>query len=743
MSKLNSKIVGSKSTISALSAASTIIKELGTKRGELSDYSGRVLGTESFSAENADAGATTVENALKKSPILKGASPAAIESARIVMAAVGDTNSYARKLGTESYSNAMAWANDDGYSSESVLGTEYFSDKDLGKHLEKSLLLNVRVAEQTPFAEAFFKTIAVDPSDSGVTFRMKKLRVHRGARHSLFTDRAREFKPRNAIDALTDPTILRGDDLALVPYKPETQEHDEHFVSEDLFPARYADVAGQKIRTSYLNFDVTERNLLALAASPLLIGNNLLNETDEIAEGAELARVLVSVRKKGQALADGSFIELTTRGMGYAGLDKTVQGDGRELQLAFRANMFRLTGDTKDYKGDTIEAVSALKSGGYQLQYEIQMNNFVRADRGLETVNKPTTHKRKVVDNSGEQKEISGPIKSMVDNIVIEVVGYDYAMTLTNENKRSHGLLADAYWFDENYKIRLTDPITTKTPPTGVEVDDSSKLEDLISLVNIGNENKAVDRMIEYTNTLREVCKTIVDDFDEKPAPISGIARHFIRPWLEEDVFDISKVVGSLSTKDDVENARMGLINMIRAQVSVALQRSRLLTNLRASSGNFELTPTVTIGTDTVVADLLQIMGDANLLGRDINTKVVTTNDIRFYPKNKATGKVERRLQWAFTIDADGESYQFFNYGHHLWVPPLVSNTQLTREGSTAQELTVQPRNLHVVNVPVGGVITVIGTEEWYKVRKHFAIEFTNPVTVEKEEDEGSVVPTP
>lgn len=737
MAKL-SKVCSSPVIAAALVDAKTLITGVKREEAQLGDYSKRILGVEGYNKQTAESGATVVNGEINKSSLLKGASEAGKEAARVLMAGVGDVAGYARTLGTESYA-ALEFANANGYSADTVLGTEYFSDKDLASHLEKSVVLNVRVAEQTPYAEKMYRTMVIDPSDTGATFRAKKLRVHRGARHTLLTDKARKFEPRNAIDALTDPTILKGDDLQLVPFMPADNSADEHFVNKDLFAPRTVKVAGHDVRTSFLNFDQGERNLLALCANPVLIGNNLLNETDEIAEGMALKSILVNVRKQGQAAADGSFVVLNVLNMAFSGLDKTPQGDGREMQLSFRNNLFTLDKNTKDFFGADVPALTSLATNEYQLQYEVVFNSYVLTNLGTEKPQKPTVNKRKVVDAQGTEQKIEGSVKTLVDGIVIEAMGYEYAATLTNENKRQHGLLADAFWFEENYKIRLGDPITTKTPPTGVEVDDSSKLEDLISLVNIRNENLAVERTIEYTDALREVCKAITNDFDQNPAPISGIGRHFVRPWLEEDDFDVSKVVTTLATKEDVDNAKAGLTNLLRAQVSVALQRSRYLTALRATSGCGDKQPKVLITTDTVVADLLQITGDTRLLGEHIESEVVTTNDLRYYPKN-GEGEHVRRLQWVLTVDGDGQDYQIYNWGTHLWVPPLVSNTQLTREGSTAQELTVQPRNLHVVNCPVTGVIHVKGLDNWMKVRKAIAIEVAGG---KLEVESTDVTPTP
>lgn len=730
MAKLKSTIKGSQATLGLISAAREWKTQIQANANEgLGDYSKRVLGTEGFNETQADLGDNNVSTALNKVGSKFGNLKAPQrEALKILAAAVGHEKEYARVQMTENF-DSRDW-NIEGYGSNSVLNTEYFSDQVLAQHLEHSIVLNLRVTQQTPYAERMYRTISIDPSDTGATFRAKRLRVHNGMVHSLDPAVSKELNARNAIDGLTDPTVLEGNILDLVPHMPEDGKADDHFVSPDLFePIDLKINMGVKVRTSYLSFGKTERtSYLALCAHPQLVGANLLNETDEIAEGAVLSSLLISVRSKGQALADGSLVELPTLGRQYHGFQKTQEGDGRQLVLNFRNNTYQLEATSTDYKGAAIPALSALAAQGYQLQYEPRFTNYLNTSTAKEEIGVPTVTKRGLFDAKGQQVE-SGAVTSILDNIVIEVIGYKYAATLTNDNRRSAGLLADAFWFDENYKVRLGSPITTKTPTNVGEVDDSSRLEDLISLVNIRNENLAVTQTLTYTQTLKEVSKTIRDDFNPDVSGLTGIARHFIRPWYEENTIDFRKgAVLTQNSKEAVANARTTLVDRLRSQVSVALQRSRYITALRASSAQFDKKPHVLITCDTVTADLLQLVGDSNLLGSDITSEIVTTNDLRYYPYDAAEETHIRRLQWVFTIDEDTNEYQIYAWGTHLWCPPVVSNTTMNRQGGIANELTVQPRNLHVVNCPITGVIFIKGLEQWMSTDKTYATEIIGEV---------------
>lgn len=729
--KLNSKHTGSKSTIAALSAVKTFANNLRAKTGELGDFQRRTLGTEGFSEATADSGSSLVATELSKvAPKLGKLSGAQHEALTCLAASIPSPSAYAQKLLTESFDSGKKWANGDGQGAESTLNTEYFSDQVLAKHIENSMVLNLRVTQQTPYAEKMYRTVTIDPSDTGATFRAKRLRVHNGMIHSLDPNVAKELDARNATDGLTDHTVLEGNILELVPFKNPDGSADDHFVPSSLWGDEVVKLTlGVSVPTGFLSFDKRERvSYLGLCAHPQLVGADILNESDEIAEGASLSSILINVRAKGESLEDGKMVVLTTLGRAYAGLQKTPEGDGRQLQLSFRNNIYDLNAESLDYAGATIPALKALESQGLQICYEVRVNSYMNTSTSKEEMSSPEVIVRRVLNRSGVEVT-SDAIKTILDNIVITAVGYKYASTLTNLNRRSAGQLADSYWYEENYKVRLTSPVTTKTP-VDQDVADSSRLEDLISLINIRNENLAVTRTLAETEIIKEVHKVIRNDFDPNVGGLTGIARHFIRPWYAENVIDFrDKRVLTKDSREAVANARVVLVDTLRAQVSVALQRSRYLTTMRASSNQFDKRPKVLITCDTVVADLLQLIGEAHLLSKEIESEVVTTNDNRYYPWDESEKSFRRRLQWVFTIDTDTNEYQIYGWGTHLWCPPCVTNTVVPRNGGLATELTVQPRNLHIVNCPITGVIYLLGLEEWMAARKFNYVAVEGEVT--------------
>ena len=51
------------------------------------------------------------------------------------------------------------------------------------------------------------------------------------------------------------------------------------------------------------------------------------------------------------------------------------------------------------------------------------------------------------------------------------------------------------------------------------------------------------------------------------------------------------------------------------------------------------------------------------------------------------------------------------------WAPEWVMSIPMTRNGQVSNELTVSPRYLHIMNMPVMGVITVNGLSQMLETK--------------------------
>lgn len=690
-------------------------------------YAGIVVGTESARKDlNFAKNVGDLDNSIKSqlnSMGIANPSGATISAARSVMAASKDPAAYFRQVGTESFSEAQSGWAEPGYSgsfsgadygSESIVGTEYYSDKDLDKNLGVSFALNVNVLEtQSEFAETLYPSITVDPTDAGISIRTKITTVYRGIRHALLAKDSVAADRRNLLDGLTDPDILSDQNIDLIPYRMETDEAENaaEFVDKTVVAPTMETVGNVTYPTSFLAFKRGERRLLGLAAHPGIAAEGY-DESDEIAPGAGLASILVSVRAKAQTADQGSLVVLNVLNMQYATYQRPAEGDGRDLILTFHSNRFHLDGSTKDREGAAIDAVEAFGTQGLYIKYSISFTFRLNTVSALEHGDVATVSIAGLYDASGKQVDhTTGSYKTLMDGLTIEALGYKYKMTRTNENRRSQGTLLDPIWQQENHKMRLGSPFTTKSP-IGIEIDDSSRLDDLTTAIHVRNEALAVTQTLNYTEQLEQLMPSIVDEFEV--VSLQGAGRHHIRPWFERGEINVKNLVQSLETKDALINARSAVLNRVADQVTRAVQVSRYMPALRVHMADPKATPTVTIACDEVTAAMLLIggAGESRLLNDRYPYKVVTTNNKRWRPFDPVLKDYRRRLQWFLTVPSEDNQYNVLNWGNHFWSPILVTNTNLTRRGGTSNELTAQPRNLHVCHCPITGVFDILGISD-------------------------------
>lgn len=660
----------------------------------------------------------------------KEMSYAAKVASSMILAASADPEEFATKVAREStnskYNSYMdvgypGSSSGDDYGKNPFVGTEYYTNKDLDKNLGLTWTLNVRALEtQSKFAETLFPTITVESNDVGITVRTKVTTVTRGILNALLAKDSVVDDRQPLHNALSNHKVLQDDAIRIVPYVMEDGGNSEFFVSEDV-------IANETVRlgrvpaypTNYLSFDKQQLNLFRLSAHPGIVAEGY-DETDEIAPGAALGQLLLSVRKASEDVKDGSLFKLTTRDMQFASFQRPAEGEGRELILNFRHTLFSMNGDSADWQGNAMPALEALKQNDYTLRYviNITMSLFTNGQRsGWVEINGKSLRIDSVVDGTGMSLPIdSGSVKTILDNIKIDLVGWRFDGTRTNENRRTQGLLLDPVWEQENYKLQYGSPILTKSP-VGVEYDDAERLDDLVSAVNIRNEMLAITQTLNYTEAVRDVYKTMVTQWD-KPA-IRGLGRHWVGAWYNESDYDVSKVIQSLDTKDALINARQGLMQRLGDQVTRAIQDSRYMPALRLLTADPNALPKVIIATDEPTAAMLLLcMGETRLLGDRYDYEVITTNDDRWRVKNEEDGSWTRRLQWVLKVaNVEEGSYCVLNWGNHFWSPIMVTNINIQRNGSTSKELAVQPRNAHICHCPITGVIWVKGITKFVEER--------------------------
>lgn len=716
-----------------------------TGKADTKEAWGKIVARESFGSGQGFAGLRDVQATAHHSVAGKTLSHAAAVAGAAILAASENPSEFISRVARESsdpkFANFMSVANDNSLSldygrdpwTSSAVAREYYSDKDLDKNLGLSWALNVRALEtQSKFAETLYPTITVETNDVGITIRTKVTTVTRGLLNALLEKDSVADDRAPLHWALSDHKVLDDDAIRIVPYRMEDGKNAEFFVD----PAVVANTSARLGRvpeypTNFLNFTQKKFNVFRLAAHPGIVQAGY-DETDEVAPGASLGRLLLSVREKGQALAAGQLVEVITRDMQFASFQRPAEGDGRELVLQFRHTLHSLSGKTLDRDGLELAAMAAFKQQELTVRYSmtVTMSLFTTGQRNGELIiSGHNLDIESVIDDAGIEQPIEGSIKTLTDNLVIEMYGWKLDATRTNENRRSQGLMLDPIWEQENYKLQYGSPMMTKQP-INTEYNDTERLDDLVSAINIRNELLAVGQTIAYTEQIKQCYAARITAYD-RPA-IRGLGRHWVGCWYSEEDFNVRDVVQSLETKDALINARQALMQRLGDQVTRAVQESRYIQSMRLISADPSALPKVIIATDEPTAAMLLLqMGETRLLGDRYEYEVITTNDDRWRVEDKATKTVARRLQWMLKVPGveDG-AYCVLNWGNHFWSPIMVTNINIQRNGATSKELAAQPRNAHINHAPITGLLWIKGITDLVAKKLAYLVSSVQDQTV-------------
>ena len=598
------------------------------------------------------------------------------------------------------------------------IALEYFTEQALDKHLAASFVFNVQSARQNKFAETIMPTVVADPTDAGLLLEINKSMVHRAVRHAVRSKDSVPFSRRNILDAETDHTVLDDRSIDIVPYMLEDGENAENFLPESMIAPRNVVVGDYSVRTNPLAFNGKKKNMLELSAHPKLVTSGVLDESDEINGRVELAKLYFTVNKKGAPASAAQLIVMNTANLPRSTFNKSQEGDGMSMELSFSGASFVLSGATTDQAGQDVTAFDELKSERYQLRFTVDVHNKLNLQTGLESSMNSAVDFLEMSNEDGERIDhTKGAGKTILEAIEIEPVGYTYKMTRDNSNRRTKGLLIDGVVERERHKIQLGSPITSRKP-IGRE-DKGQAVERLITAARIRNSSQCVTKILNVTDVLREVVKSITKENEYDVLPIEGVGRHYVRPWFDEIRVDVGNLVSSVDSVNASANLSATIVGLIREQVVRAMQESRFQPALEMLSGYTMTKPKVIIATDIVIANWIDRESNRPTLGDQFEYEIVTTSDNRWIG----------RIQWFFNVTDGTNGINPLNFGNHIWVPELITDTNLTRNEGTANEITVQPRNAHVVHCPITGVVHIDGLREFIQSRPVQAVVVNDSLT--------------
>lgn len=586
----------------------------------------------------------------------------------------------------------------DAFDTRMKAALEAYDEKENKNAVVYSVAYNMQAARQDEFGEAFYPTIVVTPDQVGFAVSIRLIQVYREVRRQT-SGNLDKFNKQNIIKAVIDPTILRNDQMKIIPVYRDESKH--HFVPATLVAPKDYDLEGTTIPSAPLAMG-KKFSLLAISQTDALLETGLQDTTDSIDTAVVLKALYMQV---GEGL-DADVIKFNTARLPTATFNYAVQGNYRMMNLAFDNSSLMVNPATTTVAGaalaDTV--LATVGTGKYTVRLNVSVSGSVNLELADTSLFASDVTVVRVTDEDGNVISLEGVEgKAVVDAFATaKVIGYDLDAQRTNLNRRMRGDLLDTTFYNQVYAVPLRSPITIPRPLTAGDANDSSDLAALITATRIRTSNAAVDELLRVEEILREFVNS-KDSIHDSPE-ILGVARFLVQPHFEKAKIEVDKEIDSLRSFERAADIQALIVNKLRDMAYRMYRDSGYKAAADALAGGLSQVPTVIIGTDPVLARYLMVSGDLRTLGNDFNVKVVSTLNERMAGKIIMTFGV-------FNGETEGVPNPM-HFGNMAWKPELTLVLPLHRNGANSKELTVQPSFIHITNLPIMASVEVTGIED-------------------------------
>ena len=575
---------------------------------------------------------------------------------------------------------------------------EMFQDVDLNVVASFSATWNLGATRQDSFSEAWFKTIVLTPDQVALDIKVHRTLVQRGVQRKL-NGAVSNWRQRNILEAFRDYKVLDTASTQVVPNILADKSRDQFFVDPTLIPSTSLKLDDVEYITRPLAIGA-EFDLLAISQHPTLLEGQY-DQNDQLDSRVQLTYMYAKVTNTDTN--EVSVVKFNTKNMIRSQFTPVRQGNQSEIELNFRDDSLAIGFGTKGLDGAPAAALAELETAGLIAGFKFSLSGTCDLQFATTQVNAGPTNIHRVHDKDGNERVITeASVAAMLAKLKLEIVGYDVLARRTNSNKRTRGMLVERNFRIERHALPTGAPITVQAP-TADATGDAQAMNDLINATRVRNSNMAVTALMNYAEVLKQFVKANpnVAKGLEPTLQLEGAGRWLVDPFFEEIDLDLWEKVNSLKSQDRTGDVCAVIVNTIRDVAYRMMRDSNYLPALQHMSQGADEKPFLLIGTDQILPQYIQIQGDPRTLGINMEHQVYSTPDLRLV--NKIYLSFSRQARTGVDL---------LSTAVHAWMPELVTVGQVSRNGYTVKELQVQPRNLHVFQLPVMSLINVKNLEK-------------------------------
>lgn len=573
-------------------------------------------------------------------------------------------------------------------------GLENYNEKSNRDFRVISVAYNLAAARQDAFGEALYPTVVVNPTEGGVTQNLTYAAVMKDVFHQS-TGAVFDTEEVNMVEAYRDPSILADESTALFPVVDAQGANLDVFVdAADVAPRTVDTGRGGSVETAPLVIG-KQLDLLGVSNRSQLVAANVLDISDTIDPALRLKTIYV---KSGGL--EPIVLAFQVDRMPTAVFQPALVGDSRQANLAFNTEDLVINGDTTAIDGSKNAALNTLTAAGWTIRLGLGVSGSVSLSKGTTVAHATPPSFEKVIATDGSLLALDDAAVAafLADLGGLTVIGYELEARFTNTNRRERGKLVQTRTMQFRYAIPMHAPITL--PMSTMDQDGPGAVVKTLTVsTNIRNSNNAVTRLLNYVSQLKAVTGQGYDR--PKFGAVEGALSVMIRPTYSYARLDLETGIDSVRSQDRYDDACSAILNTIVSMLYPAYRESNIEAAFQAITGNADEKPKFIIATDKEIANYLMRRGDDRTLGSQLKYDIVSTNNSKF----------DGKIIVVPTRENPSEN-DILNFGQFYYVPTLVADLPISRNGKVDREIAAVPFNLHVNNIPFALEIDVVGLDK-------------------------------
>lgn len=571
------------------------------------------------------------------------------------------------------------------------IATESYDQRELEKMMPYSIAYNIGAARQDSAMEAVWPTIVLTADQAGLELEVTRTMVHYEFKHtSQGAATTPFFDQKSLIDALIDIRILRNHATDVVPLYNETVG-----VFDTVVGAQEVKVDNQKVTTGAILFNVPF-NLISAGANSLTDPYGVKDMTDTIDQLVRLKSVWADITAADDTVSQVKFdtLDLLT-----TSFQKSQEGNERDMTLAWNTSTFPIDGTILDKTGQPAAAMASFRTAPndkYVLHLKVSAhgrlnladgNGELQAgsatiDRIYKSVEvKPGVTDLELVEDPTEVAAVKSLIKS------IKLRSFNLDARYANLNRRERGLIVRTDTRVAKYTIQLQSPISALKPT--VDTQSGYNIDAAVQATRVANTVAGIEELLRMDDLLSRYRSS--GNRLNPASDIPGIGTWLIRPYYDYKVVDMTNLVNNTNSHTLLDDISNHLTLLIKDRFAKAMMISGWVAAQECSSNNSKEKPTAVIITDPRISQYLWVKGDTRLLGDSFNAVPVVSTYLNFRDKIYVVPRRESSVN-----SPDG-----LNFGNMFWLPELITNMPISRNGQISNEFTVQTRRRHICHCPI------------------------------------------